>query len=457
MTTDNMDNLDEINIDDGRGDDDLDNDNNGDNPVEFPCQLLTGAAGTGKTYQLQQRIADGERIVLTATTGIAAVNLGPGIRTINSTLGFFDADSLMDSFIAGRAQRGLQRLIEEEQADWIAIDEISMLGKEVLDLIYKIFEEVNGRRIEMGEKVVGLLLTGDFCQLPPIKQEFCFNANCWPKFAQNTIKLTKVWRQDNAIFLQALNAARQGNGPDTVRYLREARVNFVGSVDMNFDGTTIMAKNDAVDRLNMLRLMQVNGRAITLTSTRWGLARDEWKNIPNQFEVRVGAKVMILANDLPGFRYVNGSLGTVEGTGKDPESEQSFVRVKLDTGDLVEIKRLTRQTTSIHAPDEWKGRQEGWPTERGKGAFYDLSRKRWVLGELSYYPIRLAYAATCHRSQGLTMDSVQVDFNDGFFGQPAMAYVALSRCRTPAGLRIVGSPDLVMRRVRCEQKVREWL
>jgi ATP-dependent exoDNAse (exonuclease V) alpha subunit len=88
--------------------------------------------------------------------------------------------------------------------------------------------------------------------------------------------------------------------------------------------------------------------------------------------------------------------------------------------------------------------------------FYSWKRDRWVIGGVTYFPMRLGYASTVHKTQGLTLDRVQIDIRGGFFSQPNMAYVALSRVRTPEGMRIVGSPDLLAKKIRSDPAVVGW-
>src|SRR5205823_2170218 len=108
-------------------------------------------------------------------------------------------------------------------------DEISMMPKEQLDLIVRAADEIN----ESGEHTLGLVLTGDFCQLPPVNADFCFKAECWPKFVRNITRLTKVWRQGDERFLEAINAVRSGDGLKGAALLK-GMVEFSNFVDINF-------------------------------------------------------------------------------------------------------------------------------------------------------------------------------------------------------------------------------
>lgn len=424
-----------------------------DHPVP-EVEFLTGEAGTGKTYELKRRIAEDPSYgVLCATTGIAAVNLGT--ITINSLLKFFDTESLEDAYTSGRLGRTLKELVTEEGVHKLCIDEVSMMDAKQLDLIYRAMNETNGMMAVRECHPLGLVVTGDFCQLAPIKAKWAFEAECWPRFAENTTRLQKIWRQDNPEFLSAINALRRGDGGKATAILRTL-CKFEPNVDTRWDGTTILPKNDEVDRMNYLCLSRVTGRPITVRSRRWGKSAGENKNIPDQLALKLGALVMLLANERGTFNYVNGDTGHIVDY---RETEGQFVIELIRTGKLVCVGKLHRTVVSKMTPEGWDEKNgevidAGMPVPFGR-----VSRQKnlWHVGGVEYFPIRLGYASTVHKTQGLSLDRVQVDCRGGFFGAPAMAYVAVSRCRTPEGLRIVGSPETFAKRVKVAPEVVQWL
>lgn len=463
--------------------------------TSLQVEFVTGPAGSGKTHLIRSRMAAAPEgsIQLAATTGIAAVNLGEGVTTIHSLLKYFNTASLQDSFFSGQAQRALARLIREQGMRELVVDEVSMLDAAQLDLIVTIMRDT-----AINLKVpLKLTLTGDFCQLPPVVEQgkgkdgvpFAFKASCWPEFAASTTKLEKIWRQSSPLFLEALNAARRGDGAGAVEALKRWGVQFHPSLDPQFSGSTIMGTNAAVDRFNLLRLRELKGRRVELPSMRWGL--DEvwkngdaarmpavWKNIPSSLELAEGTLVMILANDTQEWRYVNGDLGILEGLTAAPEADEGrkterlhiLLNVRLQrTGQLVQVGALTREITQKTKPETtqpiwrqhttdraplmktWKESQTEW------GVPYRNLSGRWVLGGVTYYPVRVAYATTCHKSQGLSLDSVQLDLREWFMGSPAMMYVGMSRCRTPEGLRLVGTEEMMAQKCKVHPEVVEWL
>lgn len=432
-----------------------------------PVRFVTGQAGTGKTYNAKAEIAKNPKFgMLAATTGIAAVNLGA--ITLNSLLKYFDTASLSEAFFNGWLQKTILKLAMGGYT-WLVIDEVSMMDGLQLDILYQAIKQVNEMLDQMGKPPLGIYLTGDFCQLPPVKAKWAFEAECWPSFEIATERLVKVWRQEDVKFLEAVNHIRAGRGMVGATMLSQMGVEFAKSSSIDFQGTTIMAKNEAVDQFNWLCLSRVSGIPILVKSDRWMTQGrqmpSEWKHVPTELRLKPKALVMILANDnTKDFRYVNGDCGNI--ISHDPEKGTFVVRL-LRNMDEVEIGRIHRKETQKEPPDELMAKYPGVPEddlrelEREPGMpYWDTEHGRegaWVTGCLTFYPLRLAYASTVHKTQGLTLDRVQVDLNQNFMSAPGMVYVAMSRCKTPQGLRIVGSPSLLGARTKTDPAVQRWL
>jgi ATP-dependent DNA helicase PIF1 len=409
------------------------------------CELLTGAAGCGKTFEIKRRIRENDLYgVMVSTTGVSAINLGT--TTINSLLSYFDTESLMDRYVSGKLGKRLYSI--GRKVKHLVIDEISMMDGEQLDILYDAVEENNHVH---GDAELGIVICGDFCQLQPVKAKWAFQARCWPAFAENVVRMTTMYRQSDPRFLEALMFARQGKGKECMEIMREI-VTFGGSLTSAFEGTTVMGTNPKVDRFNNYALSKLPGKVELFASYRWGRERGEWKYIPKVLELKEGCLVMILSNDAPAFSYANGDLGHVV----DLEPGKNINVRLIRNGSVVEIDLITRNFTSTDPPPRgtptWdkKGEHDGSP-------YYDGPSNRWVYGGITFYPIRLGYATTVHKTQSLTLDRVQVDFRDNFTGQPNMAYTALSRCKTPEGLRIIGTPELMAKRIKVHEEVLEWL
>lgn len=416
--------------------------------IPVPCEDISGIAGSGKTYYVREKIReDSSWGLLCATTGVAAINLGT--ITLNSALGFFDTDSLRDAYLTGRLSRKLHQIGLDHRR--LVIDERSMLDAEQLDLLYRAASEANEYR-DLRDRPLGITLVGDFAQLPPVRARFCFDAECWPEFSRNTLRLTKVWRQEQSHFLEALNATRRGDGHAAADILSAWGTEWHTSLDTHFDGTTIVPKNDQVDRYNSIALDRVSGPKLTITSRRWGKASAEWRNVPERTELKLNAYVMILANSplTDGeFIYVNGDCGHIREVTRDAISIE-LVR----NGRVISLPRLVRSASVKDKPEGW------YSTDRSLGYLprpHRNSKGWYVLGQVEYFPVRLAYASTVHKSQGVSLDRLQVDVRDQFFSAYGMCYVALSRVRTIEGLRMVGQKERFIKNCRVDPRVEEWL
>lgn len=466
--------------------------------MPFTRKFITGQAGTGKTTYVKNKIAEAKVEggkyrsygTLAATTGIAALNLSGGtgdtVSTVNSLLGFFDLESLQDAYAERRLHTNLKSVARLGLN--LIVDEISMFQKEALQLIDNAVEDINGLGEIQDRGGLGIILVGDFCQLSPIKGDFCFHARCFENYKIE--KLTKVWRQENPQFLEMINAARAGDGIKTAQGLMEIEgIQVRNRIDSQFDGTTIVAVNKVVDSMNEVRLEGLlndpkTNNPFTFKSFRWGKQRSEWKQVPEERLVCKNAYVMILANDAPDFTYANGSCGYIV----DANIDSGTVTIRLkDNGNYVTVRRVTRKFTIKETPigytepekaltkaeyrekfdwdkdiigaayKSYLGKLTAEQRKNPCAPYYDFNEKKWVIGEISYTPVRLAYATTVHKSQGLTLDSCQIDFGEHFFGFPSMAYVALSRTRNPQGLTVVGNRKIFEDRTNISEEVVQWI
>jgi ATP-dependent DNA helicase PIF1 len=427
--------------------------------VVVPAACLTGSAGCGKTFAIREINNENPTFsILAASTGISAVNLDT--TTIHSLLKFFDVESLQESYRRGRVQTLLHAIAQKYQN--VAIDEFSMIPAGLLDVLVDALAETNqfADMMPRGKKL-GLILVGDVCQLPPVKAPYPFEAESWPLFGNHTIRLTKMWRQSNEEFLRALSHLRAGEGIEATAILKDL-VHWKSSIDMNMkDTTVIMAKNEMVDRHNKMMLRELPGPYINVPTKRGGKQLKAWEDpernglIPDVLQLKENAYVMILTNaqvergffdfntDLP---YANGDCGWVRSV--NIQARNVTVELKRN-GKMVDIPLIKRFNYSKEEPYEL--------TPDGFKPYWDEKMKKYVIGEITYLPNRLAYAATVHKTQGLTLDAIQVDSTAHFFGSPAMAYVSLSRARDPKNVYIVGRPESFAKKVKIDPRVVPYL
>ncbi len=394
--------------------------------------FLTGPAGSGKTYVLNSYISylreRGVEVAVTASTGIAATHLGG--MTIHAWSGIGIKDSL--------SARDLDYL-ESHQYLWkrfdkvkvLVIDEISMLKNSTLDMVDRVC-----RTFKRNEKPFGglqVIFSGDFFQLPPIERyspkahmeqialypepsddimyevedeiqtPFAFTSKSWKEANLHVCYLKEQHRQDDMTLLNVLNEIRSGEVSDDVRELLLEKITQKDIEDV----TKLYTHNIDVDRYNLEQLEKIDGEEQIYEMTSHGKASgvEALKRgclSPEELWIKVGALVMFVKNN-PVVGYVNGTIGEVIGF-----NSEGFPIVQTKEG---------KEFVAIPQP---------WAIEdQGK-----------VLAEIYQVPLRLAWAVTIHKSQGMTLDTAHIDLSQAFVA--GQGYVALSRVRTLDGLFLKG-------------------
>lgn len=371
--------------------------------------LLTGPAGAGKTFVLNQFIgfakAEGKHVSVTATTGLAATHLGG--TTIHSWSGIGISDEVPHGF-AEHMAKGRREIIES--TDVLIIDEISMLHDFRLDMIDEICRLVRKKNEPFGG--IQIIMSGDFFQLPPINRgdsragSFVTSSNVWQELDPVICYLEEQHRQDDEQLLDILNALRAG---EIKRHHAET---LLGRVDVQPEGGEVLTElhtvNIDVDKLNAVKLEELEGDELFYTQTTTG-SEGYVENLqrsvlaPSVLRVKKGALVMSVKNSLD-RKYVNGSVGTVI----DFESGTEYPVVEFRNGKVVTM-----------SPDTWELR--------------DGDKKR---ASISQIPLRLAWAITVHKSQGMTLDAARIDLRKAFV--EGMGYVALSRVKNLNNLYLSG-------------------
>ncbi len=371
--------------------------------------FLTGEPGAGKTYVLNQYIdwllASDLSVAITASTGIAATHIGG--TTIHSWSGIGARDVLnhYDLDAIASNEKVVRRI---KKARVLVIDEISMLDGRVLDMVETVCRTVKQKGDAFGGMQV--ILVGDFFQLPPIAgrgemSRFAFESNAWSSAKFLTCYLTEQHRQEDELLLGLLNSIRK-NDVDESHYTLLSEQTDIGIPDI--EPTKLFTHNSDVESMNTARLRELNtvGRTFNMESrgSKQYLA-SLVKNClsPEVLELRLEAMVMCTKNNFE-MGYVNGTLARVV----EFDREDGFP--VIETGDGRKIK-IVPQSWSIHEDDK-------------------------VLAEITQVPLRLAWAITVHKSQGMSLDAAEIDLRNAFtYGQ---GYVALSRVRSLTGMKVIG-------------------
>ncbi len=378
--------------------------------------LLTGSAGAGKTFVLNQfiRIAknEGKHVSVTATTGLAATHLGG--TTIHSWSGIGISDELQSGFIEYMA-KGRREIIEK--TDVLIIDEISMLHDYRLDMIDEVCRVVRKKDEPFGG--IQIIMSGDFFQLPPINRGdsraggFVVNSKVWQELDPTICYLEEQYRQDDEELLDILNSIRSGD-------LRRSHAEkLLARIDVKPDEDDLLTElhtvNVDVDRINDAQLELLSGDELFYTQTTTG-SRNYLESLqrsvlaPATLRLKKGALVMAIKNSLD-RKYVNGSLGVV----MDFEANSEFPIIEFKSGKVVTM-----------SPDTWELR--------------DGDKKR---ASITQIPLRLAWAITVHKSQGMTLDAARIDLRKAFV--EGMGYVALSRVKNLHSLYLSGINQMALR------------
>ncbi|MEZ6000285.1 ATP-dependent RecD-like DNA helicase [Hyphomonas sp.] len=375
--------------------------------------FLTGRAGTGKTTMLRKFLAQaGDSAIVLAPTGVAAMNAGG--QTIHS---FFKFPPRLIEPADIRRLRST-RLIKA--IDTMIIDEISMVRSDMLDAIDKSLKLNRASKRPFGG--VRMILSGDLHQLPPVVSgqeapilkerhggQYFFNCDAFREAEFALLALKHVFRQEDPRFLALLGALRTGRVTPADEATLQGLVSHRSAADASETHVVLTPNNANAFRINQARLEGLPGKPHPFYADVQGQFDEKAYPTEAELELKEGARVMLIRND-PEGRWVNGSLAVVAGfTSKS-------VIVDID-GHAYEIE-----------PAAWEKYRYELDPETKKV-------KREVVGTFKQMPLRLAYAVTIHKAQGLTLDKVYIDFDHGMFAH-GQTYVAFSRARTLEGLEI---------------------
>ena len=369
--------------------------------------FLTGEPGAGKTYVINQYIAWAEaaglNVAVTASTGIAATHIGG--MTIHSWSGVGIKDSLSPYDLENitTKEKNVKRM---KTAQVLVIDEISMLDGKVLDMVDKVLRVIRQKNEAFGGMQV--IVVGDFFQLPPVTRQgdvmrYAFESYAWQGLKPLTCYITEQYRQDDEMLLSLLSSIRRNEIEEDHYTLLQEQTEIAFE---HIEPTRLYTHNADVDAVNDAKLKELPGTAYTYRMDGVGrrpLVETLTKNClsPQVLTLKEDAMVMCTKNNFEAG-YVNGTLARVV------RFQEGLPVVELMDGTQITIKPVT----------------------------WEVIEDKKVLASIEQLPLRLAWAITVHKSQGMSLDAAEVDLSKAFvYGQ---GYVALSRVRTLEGLKVNG-------------------
>jgi hypothetical protein len=395
--------------------------------------FLTGKAGTGKTTFLKYIKANCvKQIAVTAPTGVAAINAGgatihsffqlPLSPFIPEAKGFAGNDVVNKHSLLGRMRLNSEKRKVLQQLELLIIDEISMVRCDTLDAIDTVLKHFRFRNNEPFGGVQ-VLFIGDMFQLPPIvpdeewnllspfyKSVYFFDSQVMQQFPPVHIEFKKIYRQSDAAFINVLNEVRHNNLSDAGMQLLNSRYDPWFELNGNDGYIFLTTHNYKSDNTNAEELSKLKQRSFSFKAEITGEFYEKSYPADALLQLKVGAQVMFIKNDKEKVkRYFNGKIGVITKI----EQDKIFVQCGNDE-DAIEVYKETWENIRYSINKQTQQLEED------------------VLGTFTQYPLRLAWAITIHKSQGLTFTNAVIDAGRAF--APGQVYVALSRCTSLNGI-----------------------
>lgn len=373
--------------------------------------LITGGGGVGKSHLIRFLAQYTDNLVLTASTGIAAINIEG--QTINSFMGFSSTTNSTDA----------ARIMDETTykrlsiATSILIDEVSMIRADLLDMIDARLQAAKDNNLPFGG--VQIIIVGDFCQLPPVVTHtsqdiafkarykdrlFSFEADCYDTAGFVPYVLTEYVRQGDEMTRKHFRNLRMGHKVgEALEFINSSAKGLVHE-----DSLRICKTNKKATHINTTRFETLSGPTVNAQGVIEGVFPKSSCPVGMTVQLKKGCRVLLSANHVDGD-YFNGDLGFII------SFCDGLVAVKLDRGPIVNVE-----------PHEWKN--YGHENKNG-----EMSKE--PVGTFSQFPIKLGYAITAHKSQGMTLESAIVDLG-GNFNECGLTYVVISRVKSLDNLKL---------------------
>jgi len=376
--------------------------------------FLTGSAGTGKTFLLNQLISylkkSKIRTGVTASTGIAATHLEG--RTIHSWSGIGIKKEMDEKSLKHIVKnKKLNKRIKETKI--LIIDEISMLDADRLSLVDRVCKKVKDPFLPFGG--LQIIMCGDFFQLPPVskgqKPQFAYESSIWQNSNIKVCYLSKQFRQNDSRFTDILNKIRENKAGSEELNLLKTRLH--QSINLSVKPTQLYTHNIKVDAINDSELSRISEKEMTYHMTGHGsknLVDFLKKNClaPEELKLKIGAIVMFVKNNFEAG-YVNGTLGKVV-----DYDDNKYPIIEITSGRHI-----------VTSPTTW-----------------NMEENNEVVASVRQIPLRLAWAITVHKSQGMSLDAAEIDLSKSFvYG---MGYVALSRIRRLDNIKLMGINQIAL-------------
>jgi len=377
--------------------------------------FLTGSAGTGKTFLLNQFISHLRKtrvkVGVTASTGIAATHLEG--RTVHSWSGIGIKKDMDEKSIKSVAKdKRINKRVKETQI--LIIDEISMLDADRLGLVDRVCKKIKDPFLPFGG--IQIIMCGDFFQLPPVSQDqmpkFAYESSAWQKANIKVCYLSKQFRQNDSKFTNVLNKIRENKAGAAELELLKTRLH--QPINLSIKPTQLYTHNIKVDAINDYELSRISRKEMIYYMTDDGpknLVDFLKKNClsPEELKLKIGAIVMFVKNNFEAG-YVNGTLGKV---------------IDYDDNECP-LVRTTSGREIIVLPTKWS-----------------IEGDDQIIASIKQIPLRLAWAITIHKSQGMSLDAAEIDLSKSF--QYGMGYVALSRIRKLDNIKLMGINQIALR------------